>query len=68
MNFFQIIKKYSISLARSIKKALRYSESQCYKRFGGKVGVNMHYSTKSSFTSFDKSITVLKKIIKKRYS
>ena len=62
-DYKKIFNKFS---SKYKKKALKHSESQCYKRFGGEIGVNMHYSTKSSFTTFDKSRTVLKKTSKKK--
>tara|TARA_X000000950_G_C13921450_1_gene663720 strand:- start:2913 stop:4493 length:1581 start_codon:yes stop_codon:yes gene_type:complete len=62
-DYKKIFNKFSINYK---KKALKYSENQCNKRFGGKVGVNMHYSTKSSFTKYDKTKKVLKNNNKKK--
>ncbi len=48
-------------------KALRYSKKQCLKRFDGKIGVNMHYSTKSAFSKYDDSDRVLNNNNKKKF-
>ena len=62
-DYKKIFNKFSINYKN---KALEYSKKQCFKRFGGKIGVNMHYSTKSAFSTYDKSNRILSDNRKKK--
>ena len=67
-DLFSDYKKIFNNLNSNYKnKALRYSKKQCLKRFDGKIGVNMHYSTKSAFSKYDDTDRVLNNNNKKNF-
>ncbi len=61
-NLFSDYKKIFNKFSNKYKtKALNYSKKQIERRFSGEVGINMYYSTMSSFTDYKYKKRVIKK-------
>ena len=66
-DLFDDYKKIFSNFQKSYQiKAIKYAKKRCKKRFDGKVGVDMHYSSKSAYNKSTKTSKVLSKNKKKK--